>query len=114
MDTPTVIFHSDISTDQSISSLLSGIVPPQSLNLTLTVEELIRCPNIPRSVQRRHTDIARPPNCFMLYRKNFLAQIRNSGLEEPFNMSALSKEAGARWREEPPEVVNFFTQLAEV
>ncbi|CAG8463152.1 6408_t:CDS:1 [Paraglomus occultum] len=115
MDTPTVIFHSEIPTDQSISSLISGIVPPPNITLFLRVEELIICRNVPRSVQRGHTQVARPPNCFMIYRKNCLAGRRrtvNDG--RPFNMSSFSKEIAAKWKTEPPEVVNFYTQMAEI
>ncbi|CAG8616593.1 10823_t:CDS:1 [Paraglomus brasilianum] len=110
MNHQTIIFHSDLS-GRSISSLLSGIVPPP--NITLSMEELINCSKVPRSVQRGHTDIARPPNRFMIYRRDFLARKRR-GIDGAFNMARLSVEAAAQWKREPPEVIRFFTQISDV
>ena len=114
MDPPIVIFYSEIITDELISSLISNIVPPT--DKTLSVEELILCTKVSRSVQRKHTEIPRPPNCFMIYRKNALAQKEREVNKDntPFNMREFSKEVAAQWKTEPDEVVNYYTQIAEI
>ncbi|CAG8552354.1 5799_t:CDS:1 [Paraglomus occultum] len=107
----TIVFHAELSTDRPISSLLSEIVPPP--NIILSVEELVDFTKVSKNVRRGHTDIARPPNSFMIYRREFLARKRN-GMEGPLNMNRISIEAAARWKSESPEVKDFFAKVADV
>ena len=52
----------------------------------------------------------------MMYRKNAIAQKKREANEDntPFNMGKFSKEVAAQWKKEPPKVVNYYTQIAEI
>lgn len=98
-----IIFHNDVLVSKLNHSLLRN--PPYKL--TLAIEELIK-----PSSQHQSKSVPRPPNGYILYRKDFGAKARLEGSN--LTIQELSKLSAVKWQKEDAVVKSFFKILAEI
>ncbi|CAG8573239.1 10813_t:CDS:1 [Acaulospora morrowiae] len=104
-----LIFHDDVLDSKLEHELLRN--PPYEL--TLTIEELTK----PSDKKRCKKDslelkVPRPPNGYILYRKDFGAKIK---LTQPnLKVQDISKMSSEHWKKEDSMVKLFFKILAEI
>ncbi|CAG8471321.1 7622_t:CDS:2 [Diversispora eburnea] len=100
-----IIFHNDVLVSKLDHSLLRN--PPYKL--TLTIEELTKPSHREEDSDNK---VPRPPNGFILYRKNFGAKVK---LTQPkLRVQDISKMSSKEWQKEDPLVKSFFKILAEI
>ncbi|RHZ75668.1 hypothetical protein Glove_212g167 [Diversispora epigaea] len=103
-----IIFHNDVLVSKLDHSLLRN--PPYEL--TLTIEELTKPSPRDKNEEDSDNKVPRPPNGFILYRKDFGAKVK---LTQPkLRVQDISKMSSKEWQKEDPLVKSFFKILAEI
>ncbi|CAG8548162.1 14376_t:CDS:1 [Acaulospora colombiana] len=104
-----LVFHDDILGSKLDHELIRN--PPYEL--TLTIEELTKPSNRKRGEHDSlELKVPRPPNGYILYRKDFWARIK---LAQPnLRVQDVSKMSAQQWEKESCRVKLFFKILAEI
>jgi len=78
------------------------------IETVLPLEDLIR-----GSKKRRNGCIPRPPNAFIIYRKEIQARLGNTGVSTKERITSASGVASKQWKVEDPTVKAFFQALSD-
>ncbi|RGB35548.1 hypothetical protein C1646_667652 [Rhizophagus diaphanus] len=70
---------------------------------TITINELL--------TPRKNCIKSKAPNCFMIYRQNYVRELQNQKLS--YAMTDISGIISDRWKNETPKVVEYYKNLAQ-
>ncbi|CAG8492344.1 23853_t:CDS:1 [Dentiscutata erythropus] len=112
------LITSDVKTSKSIHSLYNELlnIRPQ-YPLKLPIEELVAPARSSRRAsqyleKKTKNTPPRPPNRYLLFRKDFLANLQSEG--KNLDTKEVSSKTSKKWKELIPPYIYFFQTLAEL
>ncbi|CAG8566306.1 13583_t:CDS:1 [Ambispora gerdemannii] len=79
-------------------------------SLTLTIETLTK----PSAKKYSNVEPPRPPNCWILFLKDFTAKLHLNSPDIKRNVKDTTKECSLKWKSQPSDVIYFFKILEKI